>query len=292
MKNRIEASELILNDDGSVYHLHLVPEQIAKDIIFVGDPDRVKEVSKHFDRIEHQVHKREFITHTGYIGSKRITVISTGIGTDNIDIVFNEIDALFNIDLKNRVLKDELTSLNVIRVGTSGSLQRDIEVDSILLSEYGLGLDGLLNYYVHSNTKKEQEILDLIHANHEELPIKPCIAGASQKLIDLYADENLKKGITITATGFYGPQGRVLRLKPTINNLIEELSTLKFPNTRCTNLEMETASIYGLGKLLGHHCLSVNAILANRQSMEFSAKPQEIVEKAIKMTLEKLCSKN
>lgn len=289
MKRVIEDSELILNKDGSVYHLHLRPEHLANEIITVGDPDRVKEVSKHFDSIEFKTNKREFVTHTGYIGKKRITVISTGIGTDNIDIVFNELDALVNIDLETRTIKDEKTSLNIIRVGTSGTLQEDIPIDSILLSSFGLGLDGLMNYYAHENNNIENSILREINQK-VKLPIKACIAEGSKKLIDLYKNENVYYGITLTATGFYGPQGRKLRLNPIMDNFIDDLAQLQFEGGhRITNLEMETAAIYGLGNLLGHHCLSVNGIIANRQTKEFSKQPKVIVEKAIQLSLDKIC---
>ena len=287
MKRVIEASELILNDDGSIYHLHLRPEHIADNIIIVGDQDRVKEVSKHFDSIEFTASKREFVTHTGFIGDKRLTVISTGIGTDNIDIVFNELDALVNIDFASRTIKDKLKSLNIIRVGTSGTLQKDIPVDSILLSSHGLGLEGIMNYYEHTNTKEEAEILAIINKNIP-FPIPPCLIAGNQNLIDLYKTEDVFHGITVTATGFYGPQGRQLRLQPTAKNFLDDLANLDLGQHRVTNLEMETSGIYGLGKLLGHQCLSVNAILANRQSKEFSAEPKKIVEKAIRMTLEKI----
>lgn len=287
MNSKIEASELVLNADGSVYHLHLRPEHIADDIIIVGDQDRVQEVSKHFDSIEFKTNKREFVTHTGYIGKKRLTVLSTGIGTDNIDIVFNELDALVNIDLETRLAKTDLKSLNIIRVGTSGSLQRDVPIDSILLSSHGLGLDGLMNFYEHSNSLEEDGILNTIKSS-VQLPVEPSLAKASQKLMDLFKGENLAYGITLTATGFYGPQGRKLRLNPQIRHFIDELSALQLGKHRITNLEMETSGIYGLGKLLGHHCLSVNAILANRQDMTFSKDSKKIVEKAIRLTLEKI----
>lgn len=288
MNKIIEESELILNKDGSVYHLHLRPEHLANEIITVGDPDRVKEVSKYFDSIEFKTNKREFVTHTGFIGKKRISVISTGIGTDNIDIVFNELDALVNIDLTTRTIKEKKTSLNIIRVGTSGTLQNDIPIDSILLSTFGLGLDGLMNFYAHENSAVEKEILAKIN-QEVQLPIPACLASGSQKLIDLYKNEEVQYGITLTATGFYGPQGRKLRLQAVMENFIENLAAVHLGENRITNLEMETAGIYGLGKLLGHHCLSVNGILANRQTMEFSKQPKEIVEKAIQLSLEKIC---
>ncbi len=287
MNKEIAASELVLNPDGSVYHLHLRPEHIARDIIIVGDQDRVKEVSKHFDRIEFQTSKREFVTHTGYIGNKRLTVLSTGIGTDNIDIVFNELDALVNIDLNTRIPKENLQSLNIIRVGTSGALQKDIPIDSILLSSYGLGLDGLMNFYKHTPNETEVELLKQINEK-VSLPIEPSLTSGSSELINLFKDNNLQQGITLTSTGFYGPQGRVLRLQPQVDRFIDDLAELNFDGLRITNLEMETSAIYGLGRLLGHHCLSVNAILANRQSLTFSKDAHAIVEEAIQLTLSKL----
>ena len=287
MNKEIAASELVLNPDGSVYHLHLRPEHIARDIIIVGDQDRVKEVSKHFDRIEFQTSKREFVTHTGYIGNKRLTVLSTGIGTDNIDIVFNELDALVNIDLNTRIPKENLQSLNIIRVGTSGALQEDIPIDSIVLSSYGLGLDGLMNFYKHTPNETEVELLKQINEK-VSLPIEPSLTSGSSELINLFKDNNLQQGITLTSTGFYGPQGRVLRLQPQVDRFIDDLAELNFDGLRITNLEMETSAIYGLGRLLGHHCLSVNAILANRQRLTFSKDAHAIVEEAIQLTLSKL----
>ena len=287
MKRIIEASELVLNSDGSVYHLHLHPENISDNIIIVGDQDRVKEVSKHFDRIEFKANRREFVTHTGYIGNKRFTVLSTGIGTDNIDIVFNELDALVNIDLKTREVKDELISLNIVRVGTSGSLQKDIPINSIVLSSHGLGLDGLLNFYKYEQDEQEQAILDIINEK-VALPIEAKLAAGSDTLIKLFSAKDVRSGITLTSTGFYGPQGRMLRLQPKVTNFIDELARLDLNGHRISNLEMETSGIYGLGKLLGHECISVNDILANRQNKTFSAEPYKIVEKAIKMTLENL----
>ncbi|MCB0540529.1 MAG: nucleoside phosphorylase, partial [Bacteroidetes bacterium] len=258
MNEIIKPSELILNDDGSIYHLHLLPEQIADTIITVGDPDRVEKVSKYFDKIEHKIQKREFVTHTGYIGNKRLTVISTGIGTDNIDIVINELDALVNIDLHTRQIKKDKKSLNIIRIGTSGTLQGEIDVDSIVLSSFGLGLDGLMNFYVSHNSDEEEEILLKIN-KAVELPIKPCIAKGSEFLLNQIKTDSTYTGITISATGFYGPQGRTLRMQPKVANFIDELAQLKFDNNeRITNLEMETSAIYGMGKVLGHHCLSVN----------------------------------
>jgi uridine phosphorylase len=283
--DKFSASELILNDDGSIYHLHLRPEHVADTIITVGDQDRVGQVSKYFDEIEFTTQKREFVTHTGRIGKKRITVISTGIGTDNIDIVLNELDALVNIDLETRSEKADKKSLAIIRVGTSGTIQKDINVDSILLSNMGLGMDGLLNYYYLENSNIEFEILSKIN-QAVQLPLPAKLASCSSKLLQLFAKKNYAQGITISATGFYGPQGRFLRAKPSIPDFIDKMAEINLGNNRITNLEMETAAIYGMGKILGHECLSVNVILANRQTGEFSKDGYAAVEVAIKNTLE------
>lgn len=280
-------SELIINKDGSIYHLNLKPENIADTIITVGDQDRVSEVSKHFDSIEFSIQKREFVTHTGYIGKKRITVISTGIGTDNIDIVMNELDALVNINFETKEENNEKKSLKFIRIGTSGALQKEIPVDSIVLSKFGLGLDGLMNYYDNQNNQEESEILKTINST-VKLPIKPQISSASKSLFNLINTQNYFEGITISATGFYGPQGRFLRAQPKVKNFIDKMADLKLNNIKITNLEMETAAIYGLGKILGHECLSVNVILANRQTGEFSKIAAASVEKAIVETLDKI----
>jgi len=284
--NKIEASELIINNRGAVYHLNLRPEELATTIITVGDPDRVKEVSKHFDSIEHSLQHREFITHTGYIGSKRISVVSTGIGPDNIDIVMNELDALVNIDLETRTVKNELTSLTVIRVGTSGSLQADIPVDSFVVSTHGLGLDNLLNYYQHSNNDEERTLIQqfVSHTQMEAGFSQPYICSAAASLMKHFI-ENFHHGITVTCPGFYGPQGRVLRLGLTNPNLIDRLTQFYYGNHRITNFEMETSAIYGLGKLLGHQCLSLNAIVANRINKTFSKDGNAAVENLIQKAL-------
>ena len=284
----ISESDLILNPDGSVYHLNLLPEDIADTVITVGDPDRVAEVSKRFDSIELKKGKREFITHTGYLGKNRITVLSTGIGTDNIDIVLNELDALVNIDLKSRTPRTELKSLNIIRIGTSGTLQEDIPVDSILVSKFGLGLDALMNYYLHKVSGDEHMLLDGIKSHfHHIKGINPYITSADETLVKKYA-QDLPYGITITAPGFYAPQGREVRAQNAIPNLIELLKTFRSGNYRITNLEMETAGIYALSKALGHKALSVNAILASRVRFEFSKDPQKIITKTIEHVLSNL----
>jgi uridine phosphorylase len=285
----IQASELILNPDGSVYHLNLKPEHIAHDIIFVGDQNRVEKISSQFDTIEFSFQKREFKTHTGTLNGKRISVISTGIGPDNIDIVMNEMDALVNIDLITRQPKTTLTSLNIVRIGTSGSLQADIPVDSFVMSKYGLGLDNMLRSYLVdeiSNTNMEEAFIN--HTNWDSRKGRPYVISCSEKLEQLIESDKIHKGITATAGGFYGPQGRVLRLDIQDKNLNSKMDNFKFEGNRITNFEMETAAIYGLSKLLGHNALSLNAIIANRATGTFSEDPYKAVDELIKYTLEKL----
>ena len=285
----IQSSELILNPDGSVYHINLKPEQIAKDIIFVGDQNRVEKITKHFDSIEFTTQKREFKTQTGTYKGKRITVMSTGIGPDNIDIVMNELDALVNIDLNTRTVKDELTSLNIVRVGTSGSLQADIPVDSMVMSAYGLGLDNMLrSYLIDSISEKEMEEAFIAQTNWDLKKGRPYVIAGSDALIKKFESNQIFKGFTGTAGGFYGPQGRVLRLNIQDPELNTKMDTFNFNGTRMTNLEMETGAIYGLGKLLGHQCLSLNAIIANRATGTFSEDPYKTVDQLIEYTLMKL----
>lgn len=283
----IAASELIINDRGAIYHVNCRPEEIAETIITVGDPDRVKEVSKHFDRIEFENQHREFVTHTGYVGKKRISVTSTGIGPDNIDIVMNELDALVNIDLQTREIKEQLTSLTIIRVGTSGSLQKEIPVDHFVASTHGLGLDNLMNFYQHQNNEEEKQILHSFntHSQIHQGITSPYVTGASVHLLKEFV-AGFHHGITVTCPGFYGPQGRVLRMGLTQPQLIDSLTTFTFGQHRITNFEMETSAIYGMGKVLGHQCLSLSAIVANRISKEFSKDGSAAVENLIKKTLE------
>ncbi len=287
----IQSSELILNPDGSVYHLNLKPEHIANDIIFVGDQNRVEKITQFFDNIEFSTQKREFKTQTGTYKGKRITVMSTGIGPDNIDIVINELDALVNIDLETRQPKEELTSLNIIRIGTSGSLQKDIPVDSFVLSKFGLGLDNMLrSYLIDKITSYAIEEAFLHHTNWDIRKGKPYVVKCSEKLEKLIESDKIFKGITATAGGFYGPQGRVLRLEiqdPELNN---KMDNFNFDDNRITNLEMETAAIYGLSALLGHNALSLNAIIANRASGTFSEDPYKAVDELIAYTLDKIVS--
>ena len=288
-KNMIKSSELILNPDGSVYHLNLLPENIAHDIIFVGDQNRVEKITQFFDTIEFSTQKREFKTQTGTIKGKRITVMSTGIGPDNIDIVMNELDALVNIDLVTRKPKENLTSLNIIRIGTSGSLQADIPCDSFVMAKFGLGLDNMLrSYLIDEVSIPEMEDAFIKHTNWDLRKGKPYIIPCSEELEKLIESEKIHKGITATAGGFYGPQGRVLRLNIQDESLNSKMDNFNFEDNRITNLEMETGAIYGLGKLLGHNCLSLNAIIANRASGTFSEDPYKAVDELIAYALEKL----
>lgn len=284
----IKESELILNPDGSVYHLNLKPEHIANTIIFVGDQDRVTKISKHFDVIEFETQKREFKTHTGTYKGKRLTVLSTGIGPDNIDIVMNELDALVNIDLTTRKPKDKLTELKIIRIGTSGSLQKDVPVDSFVLSTYGLDLNGMLHFYkIDGLTNPEMEDAFMKHTNWNSNKARPIIFNNSKSLEKIF-DTEVHKGLTATAGGFYGPQGRVLRLPLEDETLNNKMDNFNYNGVRITNFEMETAVIYGMSKLLGHHALSLNAIIANRPNGTFSKDPGQTVERLITYTLNKL----
>ncbi len=286
---RIPESELIINNRGAIYHLDVKPEEIADTIIVVGDPERVKKVSKHFDKLEYEMQHREFITHTGYIGNYRLSVLSTGIGPDNIDIVFNELDALANIDFDSRMINPELKNLTIVRFGTSGSLQKDIPVDSIVASSHGLGLDNLLNFYSYQKSVDEKAMADAFveQTKLDTAITNPYAFAGSERLLNKF-DESFHKGITVTCPGFFGPQGRVLRLPVSSPGLIDRLTDFRFNQHRITNFEMETSAIYGLGKLMGHECLSVNAIIANRVVKEFSKDSNAAVENLIIKALEAL----
>lgn len=285
---KLSEADLVINPDGSIYHLNLLPEDVADTVITVGDPDRISEITKHFDRIELKKGKREFLTHTGYIGQKRITVISTGIGTDNIDIVFNELDALVNVDFKTREVKRELTSLAIIRVGTSGAVQPDLPMGTILASTYGLGLDALMHYYVHHVPEQEQGLFEHIKTHFKDLhAVNPYLTSADPGLLDTIG-KGMELGITATAPGFYAPQGRQVRAQNAVPNFVQKLNSFNYEQHRITNLEMETAGIYALAKVLGHRALSVNAILASRVNFQFSQDPNAVVDKAIKLVLERI----
>lgn len=285
--SRIAESELIINTRGAIYHLDLRPEEIAGTVITVGDPGRVKEVSKYFDSVEVKRQHREFISHTGYVGKKRLTVLSSGIGPDNIDIVMNELDALANIDFETREIRKQLRSLNIIRIGTSGSLQTDIPVDSFVASTHGLGIDNLLNFYRHEHNDEEQQLLHsfVTHTQMHGQIGNPYISGGAASLMKHFVND-FHRGITVTCPGFYGPQGRILRLGIKNPELINRLTDFRFGQHRITNFEMETSAIYGLGKLLGHNCLAVNAIVANRVKKEFSKDGLATVEKLIQKFLQ------
>lgn len=285
----IAESELILNPDGSVYHLHLKPENIADTIIVVGDPGRVKEISKYFDKIDFSVQNRELFTHTGSIGSKRLTVLSTGMGTDNLDIVINELDAAVNVDLNKREPKAEHTKLNIIRLGTAGALQADIKPGDFVASSYGMGMDGLLYFYAKGKSVMNAELADAfvkhVHwdANLPGIYAVPC----SSYLMDKVA-KDLVHGVTLTAPGFYGPQGRELRLKlafPELNHLIE---SFEYQGNRIANFEMETSALYGLGKMLGHETLTVCTVVANRVSRTYAEDYHSDIERLIKLVLGRL----
>lgn len=286
----IAPSELVLTNSGAVYHLNLMPDQIAENIIVVGDQGRVREVSKHFDQIDHEVQNREFLTHTGRIGNVRITALSTGIGTDNIDIVVNELDALVNIDLKTRSIKKEKTSLNIVRLGTSGALQQDIPVDELLLSTHGMGLDTVTGYYAAQFDNEETELARAFadHSNWPETLPHPYFVKAGTDLLQKIDGPEMHKGMTATAGGFYGPQGRILRLPLQIKDLNETLQTFRHGDLRITNFEMETSALYALSAMLGHQTCTVCAVIANRFSKTFSRDYHPTVNRMIATVLERL----
>jgi len=288
---RIKESELILNPDGSIYHLNLKPGDISDTLLFVGDQNRVEKISKYFDTIEFSTQKREFKTQTGTYKGKRISVISTGIGSDNIDIVLNELDALTNIDFTTRTIKDKLNSLNIIRIGTSGSLQSDIPVDSFVIGTHGLDLNGMLHFYeLEDISNHEIENAFIKHTNWNSNKARPIIINNSLELEKTFESKQTFRGVIGTAGGFYGPQGRVLRLAIKDSELNNKINSFNYNGYRISNLEMETASIYGLSKLLGHKAISLNAIIANRINRTFSKNPDKTIESLILYTLDRLVS--
>lgn len=288
-----ENSELIINPDGSIYHLKLRPDQVADKIILVGDQGRVSRISEHFTSIEHKVKNREFVSHTGYYNKVRITALSTGIGTDNIDIVINELDALVNIDLEHRRPKDKHTPLTIVRLGTSGALQADLEVDTFVASAYGLGFDGLLNFYAYPDSLLERHMIEAFikHTNWNERLAFPYIVKASETLLSSIAND-FRKGITATANGFFGPQGRELRIPLAFPDLNTKLETFEYTGNKITNFEMETSALYGLGKMLGHHTLTICAIIANRIRKEYSKDYKTTIDKLIDEVLHRMTIKN
>ena len=291
--NPIAESELILDNRGAVYHLGLRPEELAQTVLLVGDPERVGKVSKHFDKIEFTWKHREFITHTGYLGNKRISVLSTGIGPDNIDIALNELDALANIDFKTRTIRPVLTSLKLIRLGTSGSLQAGIAVDSFVAGTHGLGFDNLMHFYNKQNSEAEEQLLQAfaVHAGLTEGNVLPYIFEGSKELLQTFCN-GYTQGITIGCPGFFGPQGRVLRLSLAYPGLVDRLTHFKYKENFIANFEMESSAIYGLGRLMGHHCISLNVVVANRVAKQFSADSNSAVENLITHSLNILSTSN
>jgi uridine phosphorylase len=282
----LKASEFIQNADGSVYHLKLLPKHIANTIITVGDQDRVDSVTQYFDEVEFKLQKREFHTQTGTYKGKRITVISTGIGTDNIDIVFNELDALANIDFDTRMIKEETTPLDIIRIGTSGAIQPEIPVDSFLVSEIGIGMDSMLHFY-DSRHIQDTDLNEALIA-HLDIPfsnVVPYAVACDMELASKFT-KGFHRGMTVSNCGFYGPQGRVLRLPVQDPDQNSKMESFSFRDRKITNMEMETSGMYGLAKLLGHRTVSLNAIVANRATGEFSLHPKETVDKLIRTTLD------
>ena len=283
---KIPESELILNKDGSVYHLNLLPEHIADTVITVGDPNRVYQVSKHFDNVDFEMNRREFITHVGSYKGHKITVMSTGMGTDNVEIFFTELDALVNVDLKKREPKAKRKKLNVIRIGTSGALQEDIPLGSHLLSAYGIGLDTLMCFYNLQQNQFESEVGSELQ-KVLGLPFTPYVVEGSKTLIEKVS-EGMILGNTVTCPGFYAPQGREIRLPLKNPKLLESLNYFNINDFWLTNFEMETAGYYALGRLLGHEVLSANAIIANRIKNKFSKNPTKVIDSLIKKVLDRI----
>lgn len=286
---KLKASELVLNRDGSIYHLGLQPEELAHTVITVGDPGRVSRISDHFENIEIKKQKREFLTHTGEYKGKRITVMSTGMGTDNIDIAFTELDALVNIDLKNQKLKEEHTSLDIIRIGTTGSIQEEIGVGDFIVSERAIGFDGLLHYYAE-NSFLENEISEAFveQTNWSNKRATPYVVKGDESLIARMSSEHTIKGFTATNVGFYGPQGRVLRAHVPDSSMNNKIANFNYNGLKITNLEMETSGIYGMSRLLGHRAVSMNAVLANRPLGKFAESSTGIVDELIEYSLSRI----
>jgi len=272
MNKIIQLSELPLTSDGRVYHLNLLPEELAEKVITVGDPGRVPMVSRYFDKIELIVQHREFVTHTGWVGKKRISVISAGIGTPNVDIVMNELDALMNIDLKTRKINKLTKSLEIVRLGTAGGLCERLNLGDCAVSQYAIGMDGLLNFYCVPFSEEESALKDAFiqHFSPAILPIVPYVAESDPELTQRFSKITSLAGITITCPGFFAPQGRELRGKNFLGNVIDTLASFKYQHVPVVNFEMETSAILGLGKYLGHRCTSLSLIVADRRRMNFS----------------------
>jgi len=283
----IKDTELIITKDKKIYHLNIDKNQIADDIILVGDQDRVSQISKYFDEITDKIKHREFVTHTGIYKGKRITALSTGIGCDNIDIVVNELDAVVNINFETRTINSEKRKLNLIRLGTSGALQKEIVVDSYLMSEYAIGFDGLAHF--HENTNCIEKEMSKSFINHSDWPTKlsePYIVKASEILLQKF--DGFTRGITATASGFYAPQGRELRLKSSVPNMHTSLNTFNYKGHKITNFEMESSALYYLGQSLGHNTLTICAIIGNRINKTQSENYKQTVENLIKKVLDRI----
>lgn len=293
MNQPIPASQLVLNSEGAVYHLNLHPDQLADDVLLVGDPGRVELVASFFDKIEVERQNRELVTRTGYFNGKRITVLSTGMGTDNLDIVMNELDTLVNIDLKTRTPKEEHRTLNLIRLGTCGALQPDIEVeDSYVATRYAIGLDGLIYFYENNREVNEIAMRDAFIEQMDypkDLPL-PYVVGCSNELFDRLA-QGYYQGVTATAPGFYGPQGRTLRMRLTYPELNRKIESFSYQGWRVCNFEMESSALYGLGKMMGHNCLTICVAIANRVTEKFATDYHPYVKKLVLNTLERLSMK-
>lgn len=289
LPSKISPAELIVNKDGSIYHLHLKPEHVADTVIIVGDQARVKRISRHFDSIEYKLSNREFITHTGMLGTKRITVASTGIGTDNMDIFINELDAAVNIDLKTRKPRKKLRSLKIIRLGTSGALQPDIDVGSFVLSDYAMGMDSLPYHYGYTFTSAESELSRKLndHVRWDPRMANLYVVKGSDNLKEALSRDMIA-GITATATGFYAPQGRTLRIPPAQDHVIDRFASFRYDDLKINNLEMETSALFSLGKMLGHECITCCAILANRANDTFINNHDKAVDNLIRDVLTKI----
>ena len=290
MRDKIGESELVLNDNGTIYHLNVRPENIADTIILVGDPGRVDKISSYFDKIEFTGQNREIKTHTGSLNNKKLTVMSTGMGADNIDIVLNELDALVNIDFKTRTIRPELKSLNLLRLGTSGGLQPDLPINAVVASEFALGLDGVLPFYLYDFNETEKAIREAFISFSKwknNLPT-PYIVEPRGGLIDLFEGAEIYRGITMTAPGFYGPQGRKLRLPLTMPGLNDKLPEFSYKDLKILNYEMETSALYGLSNLLGHRALTLCVAIANRNRKEYNQNYNEAIKKLIELALQKL----
>ncbi|WP_323757625.1 nucleoside phosphorylase [Roseivirga sp.] len=286
-KRTIPESELILTDEGAIYHLGLHPEMVADTVIVVGDPARVAKISKYFDRIDFQVTNRELVTHTGELKGKRISVISSGMGTDNVEILMTELDALVNVDLKKRQVKDKLKTLKIIRIGTSGCMQSDIPLDSFLVSKAALGMDSLMSFYPWVESEEGQVIGNKVQ-RALDLPIRPYLSEASPLLLKEFQGTQMYGGVTVTAPGFYAPQGREIRLRPFLPDYLDRLSKISTSFGQITNFEMETAGYYAMAKMLGHEMISFNALIANRPNKQFSSNAEKTVNDLIEWVIERL----